>query len=353
VVEVEPDQEDQIRAIEHEKEVVQRHEEAIEDARAEWLAAQLDDDEERYRKAVERLREVCRVAFTEMAAVAHEVARAKVPHVVEFVGSLLEQAPKVVLFAHHNDVIQQYVEALGTMGYEVLSITGATPPDQRVEIVRRFNDDPEVRVLVLSIRAAGVGLSVKAAVEVFGELDWTPGVMTQAEDRCHGVGRGVEGEPLMIYHVVMDGSIDARRAKVLVEKQDIADRALDRERPEPEQHEEDPALLVGEQSESEKAVRHTVKAKDVPAVPQEIKALVHRSLQVLAAFDRDGARVINGVGFNKVDSGFGRRLAMLPTLSDRQAYAAALMLRKYAKQLGQDGDTIRQWVAGVVRPVAA
>jgi hypothetical protein len=245
------------------------------------------------------------------------------------------------------------VSRLTKAGYQVLSITGATPPDRRVEIVRRFNEEPDMRVLVLSIRAAGVGLSVKAAVEVFGELDWTPGVMTQAEDRGHGVGRGVEGEPLMIYHLVMDGSIDARRAKVLVEKQDIADRALDRERPESEQDAQDPAVLVGEESETERQVRAVAKSKQSPPVPSHIKELIHRSLQVLAAYDKDGARVVNGVGFNKIDTGFGRRLAMLPVLTDRQAYAAALMLRKYTKQLGEDADAIRRWLESTVHSVAA
>jgi hypothetical protein len=65
---------------------------------------------------------------------------------------------------------------------------------------------------------------------------------------------------------------------------------------------------------------------------EEIAAL-HGGLQRLAGMC-DGARNIDGCGFNKLDSKFGKALAYLPTLSQRQAAVAARLCRKYRRQIG-------------------
>jgi len=66
------------------------------------------------------------------------------------------------------------------------------------------------------------------------------------------------------------------------------------------------------------------------------KEAIHEALQQLHAANADGAREINGVGFNQYDSSFGKQLAEQSSLTDRQAEAAARMLGKYKRQLGED-----------------
>jgi SWI/SNF-related matrix-associated actin-dependent regulator 1 of chromatin subfamily A len=59
---------------------------------------------------------------------------------------------------------------------------------------------------------------------VFAELDWVPGNMSQAEDRCHRIG---QTDSVLVQHLVVDKSLDARIAEALVVKQKVLDKALD------------------------------------------------------------------------------------------------------------------------------
>ena len=73
----------------------------------------------------------------------------------------------------------------------------------------------------------GVGWTLtKSSHVLFAELDWVPGNLTQAEDRCHRIG---QKDSVLVQHLVLDGSIDAAMAKSLVKKQYNIDNALDNE----------------------------------------------------------------------------------------------------------------------------
>ena len=67
-----------------------------------------------------------------------------------------------------------------------IRIDGATPPTVRSGLEESFQKNEDVRVAILSIRAAGVGLTLTAAsTVVFAEMTWTPGEIIQAEGRKH------------------------------------------------------------------------------------------------------------------------------------------------------------------------
>ncbi len=271
---------------------------------------------ETYNKAALALRQHSAVAFEEMSEVRHQTALAKAPVVAEHIAGLLESVDKVVVMAHHHDVVDILCDEL--VYYGVVRLTGRDSQTVRQQAVDTFQGDPNVRVFVGSIQAAGVGLTLTAAsTVVFAELDWTPSAVNQAEDRCHRIG---QKDSVLIQHVVLDGSLDARQAQVLINKQTVIDSAIDGGGAMPST---DPITLSAPRP---RAV--------TPPVPEAEKLAILAGLRLLAAYDPDGAREQNNVGYNGSDSSFGHALASLDYLTDRQAVAARKMLAKYRRQLG-------------------
>lgn len=192
------------------------------------LISELSEDN--YEETVRALR-ADRVLFEEYSQRRHEQGVAKIPQVVSYVLDALEGAEptsKVIVFAHHSDVVEGIVAGLrGGLGTvdACVSVTGKTPPAQREMAVQLFQNSPKVRAFVGSIGAAGVGLTLTAASHVvFAELDPVPGRVTQAEDRAHRIGQGGN---VLVDHLVWDRSLDARICKILVKKQDVLTQALD------------------------------------------------------------------------------------------------------------------------------
>ena len=132
---------------------------------------------------------------------------------------------KVVVFAHHRAIIHALVEEFGNSCSHII---GGMDTEKRAEAVRRFQNDDSCRIFIGSIRAAGVGVTLTAASHVvFLELDWSPAIMAQAEDRCHRVGQ--KDSVLCQYYVFRD-TIDEWIAKTIIKKDVVATMALPTDR---------------------------------------------------------------------------------------------------------------------------
>lgn len=188
----------------------------------------------RYRQQAEQLEREAKVAFFQMSEVRKETALMKVPQVMDLAQTALANG-KLILFCHHGEVVEAYKEALEDMFRRqagkrgtpktVAVVTGKTPNDQRQKEADRFQEDPDCQVFIGTIQAAGTGLTLtEASAVLFAELDWVPGNVTQAEDRAHRIG---QLDHVLIYHAVIEGTLDALMVRRLIEKQAVIDSALD------------------------------------------------------------------------------------------------------------------------------
>ena len=311
-------------AVEHEAKTVKAAEERLAALRARVEETRTWNDPAAYKRAVEELSQGNMAAFTETSKVRHEVALAKLPQVIAHVRDCLDSEDKVVVMAHHHDVIDQLAEALAEFG--VVTFDGRMTLPNREMSVSQFQTNNSVRVFVGGIQAAGVGITLTASSHVvFAELDWVPGNLAQAEDRCHRIG---QTDSVLVQHLVLDGSLDCRMAQIIVEKMDVIAAAVDLK-------DADGAL------EAPKLLPVPVPAPERPVggngaqpgdLPQPQIEAIHRALQIIAGLC-DGAQALDGAGFNKLDSSFGKSLASKPALSQKAAKYGRTLAIKYGRQI--------------------
>lgn len=138
-----------------------------------------------------------------MRSARHAMGVSKAPQVCAFVKMLLDAGEKVLLFAYHHDVFDIYMKELRE--YRPVKISGAETSEQKDQAVRAFMDEEETSIVCLSLRtAAGLNLQ-KATCVVFGELDWSPAVHAQCEDRAHRIG---QHNSILCYYLVCEEGTD-------------------------------------------------------------------------------------------------------------------------------------------------
>ncbi|KAM9550385.1 DNA annealing helicase and endonuclease ZRANB3 isoform 2-T2 [Guaruba guarouba] len=149
-----------------------------------------------------------------------ETAIAKAGAVKDYIKMMLENDKlKFLVFAHHLSMLQACTEAVIEKKVRYIRIDGSVPSAERIHLVNQFQKDPDTRVAILSIQAAGQGLTFTAATHVvFAELYWDPGHIKQAEDRAHRIG---QCSSVNIHFLIAKGTMDIlmwamldRKAKV-------------------------------------------------------------------------------------------------------------------------------------------
>ena len=185
-------------------------------------AAKATDDRAGYAAAVQQLKEAQIGAFSGLSKQRHETATKKLPYVLDHLRTLIEGGEKIVCFAHHQDVIRAIA---GEFGAVAVTCYGPDTPARRQDHVDRFQREDKCRLIVGEYGPMGTGWTLTASSHVVAaELDWVPGNMTQAEDRCHRIG---QHDSVLVEHLVLEGSLDAYMAAVIVQKQEVQAEALD------------------------------------------------------------------------------------------------------------------------------
>lgn len=142
---------------------------------------------------------------------------AKVDTAVEMITQMREDEDSpLVVFAHHQQVVSSVAEQLSDQSeLRTATLDGSTSSAKRGRIEEDFQNGG-IDVLVASIAAAGVAITLTASHRVlFVESDWTPGNNIQAEDRCDRIGQRL---PVEVTSMIAAGTVDEHLHRVLDEK---------------------------------------------------------------------------------------------------------------------------------------
>ena len=149
--------------------------------------------------------------------------KAKIPLVSSMIKQWLSDPTKgkLCVFAHHIFVLDELVRLSKLSNHAgsksmYIRIDGSTSPKERQAQIKQFQTDPNFRIAILGISAAGVAVTLTASSTVwFAELFWTPALMIQAEDRCHRIGQNSRVHCL---YFVASGTLDDLLWRLLEKK---------------------------------------------------------------------------------------------------------------------------------------
>ncbi len=147
---------------------------------------------------------------------------AKIPHVINFVKNIMEIEESVVVFCHHRAIHQLLHESL--QQFSPSAIIGGQTDNFRQEQIDRFQNG-ETKLMIAGLRAGNVGINLtKARYVIFAELDWSPAIHRQAEDRLHRIG---QKNTVFAYYLIGNGTLDDHVADILVDKAFEIDSVMD------------------------------------------------------------------------------------------------------------------------------
>ncbi|XP_072435773.1 DNA annealing helicase and endonuclease ZRANB3 isoform X2 [Chiloscyllium punctatum] len=154
-----------------------------------------------------------------------QTAVAKAGAVKDYIKMMLRDTKlKFLVFAHHLTMLQACTEAAIESKARYIRIDGSVPSSERINLVHQYQNDPETQVAILSIKAAGQGLTFTAATHVvFAELFWDPGHLLQAEDRAHRIG---QCSSVHVHYLIARGTLDSLMWSMLKRKTRVTSNTL-------------------------------------------------------------------------------------------------------------------------------
>jgi hypothetical protein len=139
---------------------------------------------------------------------------------------LSEDNRKIILFSEWTTMLGLIEPLIRRRGAEYVRLDGSVPQAKRQPLVQRFNQDPKCR-LFITTNAGSTGLNLQVADTVINvDLPWNPAVLEQRVARAHRMG---QRNPVQVYILVTEGTIEEGLLQTLSAKHELAMAALDTE----------------------------------------------------------------------------------------------------------------------------
>lgn len=135
--------------------------------------------------------------------------------------NILQANEKALIFTQYvqmGEIIQNLVEE--KFNEEVLFLNGSLTRKKRDEMVKKFQNNPQNKIFIISLKAGGTGLNLTAAQNVIHyDLWWNPAVENQATDRAYRIG---QKENVMVYRFITKGTFEEKINEMINDKNELA-----------------------------------------------------------------------------------------------------------------------------------
>ena len=166
--------------------------------------------------------------LAQLNALKRLAARGKAGAALAWIDDFLASDEPLVVFAGHREVQELVLERFP----DALHVLGRDSIDHREAAVQAFQEPDGPQLIVLATRVGGQGITLTRASNVaFLDLDWTPAVHDQAEDRCHRIG---QHDAVTAWYLLAAETIDETMIELISRKRGIIGAVTDGRRDESE-----------------------------------------------------------------------------------------------------------------------
>ncbi|ENY99807.1 hypothetical protein HMPREF1092_02943 [Clostridium thermobutyricum] len=150
---------------------------------------------------------------------------AKLNIVKELVEEEQKAGNKILLFSQFTSVLKKIEDDFKTSGVNYLYLDGSTSAKNRVEMVKNFNENDDIKVFLISLKAGGVGLNLtSASVVIHFDPWWNPAIEDQATDRAHRFG---QKNTVKVIKLVAKDTIEEKIVLMQEDKKDLIQSLMD------------------------------------------------------------------------------------------------------------------------------
>ncbi|TGY46496.1 DEAD/DEAH box helicase [Clostridium perfringens] len=170
-----------------------------------------------------KLREIC--LDPSLVVPDYTGGSSKLTVVKEIVKDASESGKKILLFSQFTSVLKKIEEDFKKEDISYLYLDGGTSAKDRVERVKKFNEDSNIKVFLISLKAGGVGLNlISASVVIHFDPWWNPAVEDQATDRAHRFGQENKVE---VIKLVAKDTIEEKIVLMQEDKRELIQSLMD------------------------------------------------------------------------------------------------------------------------------
>lgn len=177
-------------------------------------------------KLITALKQICNhpYQFLKSGDMSKEIS-GKAEKCVDLVNNILENGEKTLIFTQYKemgDILTKIIE--DECNTNPSFFHGSLTVPQREMLIEDFQNNPDRKVMILSLKAGGTGLNLTSATNVIHyDLWWNPAVEEQATDRTYRIG---QDKNVMVHRMITLGTFEEKIDEMLKSKKELADLAV-------------------------------------------------------------------------------------------------------------------------------
>ena len=173
--------------------------------------------------ALTRLRQIC--CHPSLFIDEYNAESSKLEQCIEIIEEAINGGHKILLFSGYTSMFEIIEKELKKRNINYFKLTGATKVDERMKMVDEFNENSNVKLFLISLKAGGTGLNLTGAdMVIHYDPWWNISTENQATDRAYRIG---QKNNVQVYKLITKNSIEEKIYELQEKKAKLANSMLD------------------------------------------------------------------------------------------------------------------------------